>query len=68
MWLFFLAYLLAAIGIVPHSIYLSAYIHQVLDQPVAFSTMVYAIYGVGRPHRWSGLRHPGPVHRRRDTP
>ena len=47
MWTFFLAYLLAAVGIVPHSIYLSAYIHQALDQPVAFSTMVYAIYGGG---------------------
>ena len=47
MWIFFLSYVLVAIGIVPHSIYLSAYVHQVLDQPVAFSTMVYAIYGGG---------------------
>ena len=47
MWIFFLAYLLAAVGIVPHSIYLSAYIHQALDKPVGFSTMVYAIYGGG---------------------
>jgi predicted MFS family arabinose efflux permease len=47
MWIFFLAYLLAAVGIVPHSIYLSAYVHEALDQPVAFSTMVYAIYGAG---------------------
>ncbi|HBZ97345.1 MAG TPA: hypothetical protein DEO57_05820 [Phycisphaerales bacterium] len=47
MWTFFVAYLLAAVGIVPHSIYLSAYVHQALEQPVAFSTMVYAIYGGG---------------------
>ena len=47
MWIFFLSYVLVAIGIVPHSIYLSAYIHQVLHQPLGFSTMVYAIYGAG---------------------
>ena len=47
MWIFFVSYVLVAIGIVPHSIYLSAYVHQVLDQPVTFSTMVYATYGVG---------------------
>ena len=47
MWIFFLAYVLVAIGIVPHSIYLSAYVHQALHQPLGFSTMVYAIYGGG---------------------
>jgi len=65
LWVFLLAYLFAAIGIVPHSIYLSAYVHQVLDQPVAFSTMVYAIYGAGvltggplfgHLARWTGTR------------
>tara|TARA_B100002052_G_scaffold274774_1_gene278149 strand:+ start:4150 stop:5331 length:1182 start_codon:yes stop_codon:yes gene_type:complete len=41
------AYLFAAAAIVPHSIYLAAYIHEVLKQPISFSMMVYAIYGVG---------------------
>lgn len=46
-WLLAVAYALAAVGIVPHSIYLSAYVHQALGMPVSFSTLVFAIYGVG---------------------
>ena len=42
-----LAYTLAAVGIVPHSIYLSAYVHQVLGEPVSFATMVFGVYGLG---------------------
>ncbi|MDG2424525.1 MAG: YbfB/YjiJ family MFS transporter [Phycisphaerales bacterium] len=42
-----IAYLFAAAAIVPHSIYLAAYIHVVLKQPISFSMMVYAIYGLG---------------------
>lgn len=41
------AYMFAAAAIVPHSIYLGAYIHVVLKQPISFSMMVYAIYGAG---------------------
>ena len=40
-------YLFAAAAIVPHSVYLAAYIHEVLKQPISFSMMVYAIYGAG---------------------
>lgn len=46
-WLLAAAYTLAAIGIVPHSIYLSAYVHQVLEMPLSFSTLVFSVYGVG---------------------
>ncbi|MCH2133814.1 MAG: MFS transporter [Phycisphaerales bacterium] len=42
-----LAYMFSAAAIVPHSIYLAAYIHVVLKQPISFSMMVYAVYGVG---------------------
>ncbi|MCH2140960.1 MAG: MFS transporter [Phycisphaerales bacterium] len=42
-----LAYLLMAAGVVPHSIYLSAYLHDAMHQPIGFSTMVYAVYGLG---------------------
>ncbi|MCH2137412.1 MAG: hypothetical protein MK101_12700, partial [Phycisphaerales bacterium] len=42
-----LTYMFAAAAIVPHSIYLAAYLHVVLKQPISFSMMVYAIYGVG---------------------
>lgn len=47
MWIFMIAYTLGGAGIVPHSIYISAYIHKILDMPLSFSTMVYAIYGAG---------------------
>ncbi|NQX90389.1 MAG: YbfB/YjiJ family MFS transporter [Halioglobus sp.] len=47
LWILTAAYFLAAVGVVPHSIYLSAYVHQVLKMPVSFSTMVYAVYGLG---------------------
>lgn len=42
-----LTYLFAAAAIVPHSIYLAAYIHEVLKKPLSFSMMVYAVYGAG---------------------
>ena len=42
-----ITYLFAAAAIVPHSLYLAAYIHEVLKQPLSFSMMVYAIYGAG---------------------
>ena len=41
------AYLFAAAAIVPHSIYLAAYLHVVMDQPLSFSMSVYAVYGAG---------------------
>lgn len=47
LWILGLAYTLAAVGIVPHSIYLSAYVHQVLGEPVSFATMVFGVYGLG---------------------
>ncbi|MCH2181764.1 MAG: YbfB/YjiJ family MFS transporter [Mariniblastus sp.] len=47
LWILGVAYTLAAVGIVPHSIYLSAYVHQVLGEPVSFATMVFGVYGVG---------------------
>lgn len=47
LWILLVAYSLAAAGCVPHSIYLSAYVHKELDQPLSFSTMVFAVYGFG---------------------
>jgi predicted MFS family arabinose efflux permease len=47
LWILAAAYSLVAIGIVPHSIYLSAYVHQALHLPTSFSAMVFAVYGVG---------------------
>ncbi|MDG2424527.1 MAG: YbfB/YjiJ family MFS transporter [Phycisphaerales bacterium] len=40
-------YFIAAAAIVPHSLYLAAYIHLDLHQPLGISVMIYAIFGAG---------------------
>ncbi len=42
-----LGYFIAAAAIVPHSLYLAAYIHIELHRPIGISMMIYAIFGIG---------------------
>lgn len=42
-----IGYFIASAAIIPHSIYLAAYIHIELHQPIGLSVMIYAIFGTG---------------------